>query len=98
MTMVHIGIVGISPRAFGLAFALLLGCMTALSGPAIAQTFTLFPMPVANSQPNGIAAGRNGNLWFTESDGGKIGRITPAGVITEFSLPVPPLAPWPAGS
>jgi streptogramin lyase len=35
------------------------------------------------AQPYRITAGRDGNLWFTESD--KIGRITPAGVVTEFS-------------
>ena len=33
-----------------------------------------------------IALGSDGNLWFTEMVG-KIGRITPAGVITEFSIP-----------
>ena len=35
--------------------------------------------------PNGIAAGPDGNMWFTEGRGNRIGRITPAGVITEFS-------------
>jgi virginiamycin B lyase len=34
--------------------------------------------------------GHDGNLWFTEYDGSKIGRITPAGTITEFPLPIPP--------
>ena len=34
-----------------------------------------------------IAAGPDGNLWFTESGGNQIGRITPAGVVTEFSDP-----------
>lgn len=33
-----------------------------------------------------LAAGADGNLWFT-TDGTKIGHITVAGVITEFSLP-----------
>ena len=33
----------------------------------------------------GIAAGADGNLWFTESSSNRIGRITPAGVVTEFS-------------
>jgi hypothetical protein len=33
-----------------------------------------------------IAAGADGNLWFTENPGNKIGRITTAGVLTEFSL------------
>jgi hypothetical protein len=32
------------------------------------------------------AAGPDGNLWFTEQVGNRIGRITPAGVITEFSV------------
>ena len=33
----------------------------------------------------------DGNLWFTENGGDKIGRITTAGIITEFNIPtVPP--------
>jgi streptogramin lyase len=41
----------------------------------------------AGSYPTGIAAGHEGNLWFTEpfaSGGEKIGRITPAGTVTNF--------------
>jgi virginiamycin B lyase len=30
-----------------------------------------------SSQPWGITAGPDGNLWFTEQVGNKIGRITP---------------------
>ena len=45
------------------------------------------------SGPHDIAAGADGNLWFTEFQGNKIGRITPAGVITEFSVPSPGSAP-----
>ena len=41
----------------------------------------------AGSGPYGIAAGPDGNLWFTEFDGDRIGRITPAGVVTEFGAP-----------
>ncbi len=33
----------------------------------------------------GITAGPDGNVWFTESAANRIGRITPAGVVTEFS-------------
>jgi virginiamycin B lyase len=29
----------------------------------------------------------DGNLWFTELTGDKIGRITPAGSINEFPVP-----------
>jgi streptogramin lyase len=35
--------------------------------------------------PYGITPGPDGNLWFTEYSGERIGRITPSGVITEFS-------------
>jgi streptogramin lyase len=36
--------------------------------------------------PASITVGADGNLWFTEFNNNAIGRITPAGVITEFSL------------
>ncbi len=40
----------------------------------------------AGFQPTGITKGADGNLWFTESGSNAVGRITPAGVVTEFSL------------
>jgi len=51
-------------------------------------TITEFPVPTSSSQPAGITAGPDGNLWFTERLGDKIGRITPKqGKITEFPTP-----------
>lgn len=52
---------------------------------------TRFPVPTTNFHPFGdtmsdIIAGPDGNLWFAESTGNKIGRITPSGVITQFPL------------
>jgi virginiamycin B lyase len=41
----------------------------------------------------GIAAGPDGALWFTQSRGRKIGRITTGGAITEYDLPPPSGAP-----
>ena len=38
----------------------------------------------AGSFPYDIAAGPDGNLWFTEQTGKGIGRITPTGVVTEY--------------
>ena len=35
----------------------------------------------------GIAAGPDGNIWFTERFANFIGKITPAGMITEFPIP-----------
>ena len=39
--------------------------------------------------PDHIAAGLDGNLWFTELTGDRIGRISPSGRIDEFALPRP---------
>jgi streptogramin lyase len=38
------------------------------------------------SNPSGITRGSDGNLWFTELANNALGRITPAGTITQFSL------------
>ncbi len=45
------------------------------------------PDPHFQQSAMGIAAGPDGNIWFTESSANKIGQITTAGVITEFPIP-----------
>src|SRR5260370_1150459 len=40
-----------------------------------------------DGSPGGITAGPDGALWFTELNGNRIGRITPAGQLREFPLP-----------
>jgi streptogramin lyase len=52
-----------------------------------APTITEYTGPMALSSPVAIAAGPDGNLWFTESSGHRIGRITPTGALTEFPVP-----------
>jgi virginiamycin B lyase len=47
----------------------------------------------AAAQPNGIAAGPDGNIWFAERGGNKIGRATPAGVVTEYQVPTAAASP-----
>jgi virginiamycin B lyase len=50
--------------------------------------------PVAGTRSaNGIVAGPDGALWFTEIERDAIGRITTAGSITEFPLPTPDSGP-----
>lgn len=39
-----------------------------------------------NAQPAGIVAAPDGNLWFTESNVGRVARITPDGSVTEFTV------------
>jgi len=67
----------------GIAIALFSG----FAAFARAQSITEFPVPTAGSGVTYIAPGPDGNLWFTESSVGKIGRITTAGAVTEFPLP-----------
>ncbi|HEY3019196.1 MAG TPA: hypothetical protein VGJ32_03345, partial [Solirubrobacteraceae bacterium] len=46
-----------------------------------------YRLPTANSAPRYIANGADGNRWFTENPDflpPAIGRITPAGQVTEF--------------
>jgi streptogramin lyase len=50
-------------------------------------SITPFPVPTAGSIPTDLAAGPDGNLWFTEEFASQIGRITPAGTVSEFALP-----------
>ena len=52
-----------------------------------------FALPTAGSVPDEITAGPDGNLWFTEDAGNRIGRITPSGTITEFAVPTASSAP-----
>jgi streptogramin lyase len=39
--------------------------------------------------PDSIAPGPDGNMWFTEFWTNRIGRLTPSGDLTEFSIPTP---------
>jgi virginiamycin B lyase len=57
--------------------------------PATGQVaeFPLPPRPIDFA--SAIAPGPDGNLWFTELGANAIGRVTTAGLITEFPLPTP---------
>jgi virginiamycin B lyase len=88
-------------KSFG-ASLLISAALLFSSQLALAQTE--FPIPTPNSVPSGITVGPEvpvGALWFTETGDpalgpkvrGKIGRITTAGVITEFPIPTLNSAP-----
>ena len=47
--------------------------------------FTEYTLPQGGSEPFWITTGPDGNLWFTEYNASKIGKITPAGAITEYA-------------
>ena len=65
-----------------------------------------YPVPTENSQPYGITVDSDNDVWFTESKGNQIGRLTPASggaalsvrstlavTITEYPIPTPNSAP-----
>ena len=53
----------------------------------VVGTFTEFPVPTPDSSPPAITTGPDGNLWFTQGLGNKIGRLTTDGEFTEFPVP-----------
>jgi streptogramin lyase len=78
------------PRA--LLILALVGAVLCLWAPPAAAAPTITEFHVANvGVPQGIAAGPDGNLWFTwdYSSSPRIGRITPSGAITMFPFPNP---------
>ena len=80
---------GLRPRLAALLTAIVVsvGLLGLSSLPAWAAAGTITEFPVPGSAPSVITAGPDGNLWFTEFNAGKIGRITPSGSITEFAIP-----------
>jgi YD repeat-containing protein len=47
---------------------------------------TEYTVPTSNSQPLNITSGPDSNLWFTENNTNKIGKVTTSGTFTEYSL------------
>ena len=65
----------------------------ALVEPVTAAAVTEFVTLTHASGPDLIAAGPDGNVWFTENKVGQVGRITPLGAINEFRLSTATSAP-----
>lgn len=61
-------------------------CLPAIS---IAQQIAIgeYAVPTADSDPERIATGSDGALWFAEYNSDKIGRATTAGAITDYAVP-----------
>jgi virginiamycin B lyase len=56
----------------------------ALPSTAVAVSTTKFAL---SAEPLGVALGSDGNVWF--ATGASLGRVTPAGVVTEFTEGLP---------
>ena len=74
---------GISLRH--LTTASFLATLFSCSSPAFASTDFVAP-PGRSSNPYSIVVGPDKNLWFTETGGGEIGRLTTSGVMTQFPI------------
>lgn len=46
-----------------------------------------YPVPTAGSNPAGITAGPDGNVWFAEQAASKLGKLTTGGSFTEYTVP-----------
>jgi streptogramin lyase len=75
------------PRLFNFArFAVVLILFAGIAHPLFAGTD--FPIPPGRaSWPYAMAVGPDGNLWFVEWGGQKVGFITTSGVITQYPIP-----------
>ena len=71
-----------------LAGLLIIMCV-ALAAQSLNVSFTEYLTLTANAGVQDIVMGPDGALWFTETNVNKIGRVTTAGVMTEFPLPLP---------
>src|SRR5213083_2941403 len=74
----------VAPLLAGVLIAL--SAISAVAAPPAPPPIVEFAVPTTNSAPGSITAGPDGNLWFTEEAGNKIGRISPSGAFGEFSL------------
>ncbi len=62
---------------------------------ATAGTITMYPITTAVGRPSGIVTGPDGNLWFTESVSGFIGKMSPTGqMLGEYTTGGGPVGPY----
>lgn len=64
-----------------------IGGMTARVAQAQSPGVTEYPITSGDVRPQGLVTGPDGNLWFSETTGPNIGKITPSGTITEYPVP-----------
>jgi virginiamycin B lyase len=62
--------------------------------PVVPHVSAEFTIPTANSAPNGITLGLDGFLYFAETSGNKITKMTTGGAFTEFTVPTSGAGPF----
>jgi uncharacterized delta-60 repeat protein len=58
--------------------------------PSAALKIVEYHVPTPNSGPDWTVSGPDGNLWFSEVNAPRIGKITPQGSVSEIALPISP--------
>jgi RHS repeat-associated protein len=61
------------------------GAVRETTKPTASSKITESPSLPASSKPFGITSGPDGNLWFTDSGTGKLGKISTAGIVHEYA-------------
>lgn len=64
-----------------------LGVVLAGAAPPASSATRIIPVPTSDAGLGRIVTAPDGTMWFTEEDANKVGKITPAGQITEFAFP-----------
>ena len=73
--------------------AMVLGLLGSVAGIAAGQVITESRSRRRAASPRASLTGPDGNIWFVEQVGNRIGRLTLAGVFTEFPVPTPASRP-----
>lgn len=78
------------------ALSICAGMLAVVPGTAAAAGITTHSAGITpGAQPLQVAAGPDGNVWFTEyGDPGRVARMTPGGQVTQFPLPTAGRRPY----
>ncbi len=68
-----------------IAFAVLLTAAAGTSGAAVVGELPVAPL-TTSTWSSGIAAGPDGSIWFSTVVPNRVGRITPSGAVTQYSI------------
>src|SRR3954449_12087996 len=60
--------------------------VSSLAAAAPLGAVTEFTVSLPGTSPAAMAAGPDGNMWFTDGGARAVGRITPGGTVTEFPV------------
>lgn len=76
-------------KRLGLVVSALLSVVLFALSSGVAYAFTPVPVAFPTTAPyiTGLASGPDGNMWYTSRDGGAVGKMTPAGAVTEYNPP-----------